>query len=139
MTAIDLNAGDLAWTIAFGDGPRDHALLKDLNLPPLGGGNRGTPLVTKTLLFMGQGSGNLAGGSSNLPVGSRPASPRVAPEARKLYALDKATGAVLWSMAPPLARPMAVPMTYLYEGRQFIVVAVGTGPSAELVAFALGS
>ena len=41
------------------------------------------------------------------------------PETRKLYAFDKATGAVLWATAPPIAGPMAAPMTYRYEGRQY--------------------
>src|SRR5258708_2602690 len=36
ITAIDLNKGDTAWMVANGDGPRNHPLLKDLNLPPLG-------------------------------------------------------------------------------------------------------
>ena len=35
---------------ANGDGPRNHPLLKDLHLPPLGIPNRPAPLVTKTLL-----------------------------------------------------------------------------------------
>ena len=35
---------------ANGDGPRNHPLLKDLNLPPLGIPNRPAPLLTKTLL-----------------------------------------------------------------------------------------
>ena len=39
-----------------GDGPRFHPLLKDLNLPPLGYPNRPAPLLTKTLLFLGEGS-----------------------------------------------------------------------------------
>ena len=38
-----------------GEGPRDHPLLKPLNLPPLGNPGRASPLVTKTLLFVGEG------------------------------------------------------------------------------------
>ena len=38
-----------------GDGPRDHPLLKPLNLPPLGHPGRSAPLATKTLLFVGEG------------------------------------------------------------------------------------
>ena len=41
--------------VANGDGPRDHPLLKPLNLPPLGHPGRSAPLATKTLLFVGEG------------------------------------------------------------------------------------
>ncbi len=30
-------------------------------------------------------------------------------------------------------------MTYLFQGKQYLVVAAGSGPSAELIAFTLGS
>ena len=139
VTAIDLHAGTLAWTTAIGDGPRKHPLLSDLNLPPLGGGARGNPLLTRTLLFIAPGTGNLAGPATSVPVGDRPLSPRPPPETRRFQALDKATGAVLWQMEPPLAGPMAVPMTYLHEGKQYIVMAIGAGAEAELVAYTLGS
>ena len=36
IVAIDLNRGEHVWTAVNGDGPRNHPLLKDLNLPPLG-------------------------------------------------------------------------------------------------------
>jgi quinoprotein glucose dehydrogenase len=137
VTAIDLHAGSLAWTAAIGDGPRNHPLLKDLNLPPLGGGARGNPLVTKTLLFIAQGTGNLVGPATNVPVGGRPPTPRQPPEPRYLHALDKATGEVLWKTSPPLAGPIAVPMTYSHGGKQYIVMAIGAGPEAELIAFSL--
>jgi len=39
--AIDLNKGDIVWTTANGDGPRNHPLLKPLNLPALGNPGRG--------------------------------------------------------------------------------------------------
>jgi hypothetical protein len=55
ITAIDLNTGTIAWMVANGDGPRDHPLLKPLNLPPLGNPGRSAPLATKTLLFVGEG------------------------------------------------------------------------------------
>ena len=47
--------------VANGDGPRDHPLLKDLHLPPLGVPNRPAPLLTKTLLFIGEGSDAVIG------------------------------------------------------------------------------
>ena len=54
MTAIDLGTGDHTWMQPMGDGERvrNHPLLRDLDLPPLGGdSSRAGPLVTKTLLI----------------------------------------------------------------------------------------
>lgn len=136
VTAIDLNKGDTKWVAAIGDGPRNHPLLKDLKLPPLGAAIRNAALVTKSLLFVAMGSGNLGGGPA-LPVGGRPLSkPEVEPT--KLRAYDKATGAPLWDFDAP-SRPLASPMTYSIQGKQYIVVAAGGGTSAELIAFSLGS
>ena len=136
VTAIDLNKGDTKWVAAIGDGPRNHPLLKDLNLPALGAPIRNAAMVTKTLLFVAMGAGNLGGGR-NLPIGGRPLS-KVEIEPTKLRVYDKATGAPLWDMDAP-ARPLASPMTYMFQGRQYIVVAGGGGTNAELIAFALGS
>ncbi len=136
VTAIDLNKGDTKWVAAIGDGPRNHPLLKELNLPPLGAPIRNAALVTRSLLFVAMGAGNLGGGG-NLPVGGRPLS-KVAGEPTKLRVYDKATGAALWDFDAP-SRPLASPMTYSYQGKQYIVVAAGSGTSAELIAFSLGS
>ena len=43
---------------------------------------------------------------------------------RKFRAFDKATGAVLWETELP-AGTTGAPMTYMFEGKQFIVVAIG--------------
>ena len=133
VTAIDLNRGDIKWASPTGDGPRDHPLLKDLNLPPLGAGLRAAALVTRSLLFVAMGPGNI-GAQNALPVGGRPLSPRRPPEPIKLHAFDKQTGAHLWEMATP-AGPLASPMTYLYQGTQYVVVAASGGLTAELTAF----
>lgn len=136
VTAIDLNKGDTKWVAAIGDGPRNHPLLKDLKLPALGAPIRNAALVTRSLLFVAMGAGNLGGGR-NLPVGERPLSkPEIEPTKLRVY--DKATGAPLWEF-DPRARPLASPMTYSYQGKQYIVVAAGSGPNAELIAFALGA
>ena len=130
VTALDLDSGTLAWMSAVGDGPRRHPLLAALDLPPLGMETRGNPLVTGALLFIAQGGGNLAAA----PGGAGPV-----PELRKLRAFDKATGAQLWEAVPPIPGPMAAPMTYMHQGRQYVVIAVGAGLNAGLVAYALGS
>ncbi|MFM8533202.1 MAG: hypothetical protein ACKOEC_06370 [Acidimicrobiia bacterium] len=134
VTAIDLSRGDTKWVTAIGDGPRNHPLLKDLDLPALGAPIRNAAMVTKTLLFVAMGAGNLGGGR-NIAVGGRPMS-KVEIEPTKFRAYDKATGAPLWDVDAP-GRPLASPMTYMFQGKQYIVVAAGSGTSAELVAYAL--
>lgn len=116
LVAIDLNAGEIAWKVPFGEGSdeiRTHPLLSRVDLPPRLGtlGNSG-PLVTKGgLVFLGGGE----------PY---------------LYAFDKATGAELWRGATPFPTN-ANPMTYrTRSGQQFVVIAAGRGSDAALVAFA---
>ncbi len=131
VTALDLHQGVQAWMVPVGEGPRRHPRLAALDLPPLGMQTRGNPLVTKTLLFIAQGGG---------PLGAPPpgrAGAAAPPETRKLRAFDKATGRELWAAEPPIPGAMASPMTYVYQGRQYVVVAAGGGVNAGLVAYAL--
>ena len=137
ITAIDLNKGDHVWMVPNGDGPRNHPLLKPLNLPRLGNPGRSAPLVTKTLLFVGEGDPIMSSLGSRL----RPEMPAsLAPGAggRKFRAFDKATGAILWETELP-AGTTGAPMTYMFEGKQYIVVAIGSreAHSAEHVALSL--
>jgi quinoprotein glucose dehydrogenase len=136
ITAIDLNKGDIVWTTANGDGPRDHPLLKGLNLPPLGNPGRGGVLATKTLLFAGEGDPVMVRAGSRL----RPEMPlSIAPGAggKKFKAFDKSTGAILWETELP-AGTTGAPMTYMFNGKQFIVVAVGgINTDPEFVALSL--
>ena len=127
ITAFNLNSGDQVWMAANGDGPRNHPLLKDLHLPPLGVPNRPAPLVTKTLLFIGEGSDAVIG------------TPQVAwGWGKKFRAYDKATGQVVWETELPSGTTGA-PMTYMHKGRQYIVVPIGAKDHpAEFVALALG-
>jgi len=112
LTAIDLNKGDILWKIANGDGPRFHPDLKDLNLPPLGQGGRVAPLVTKTLLFLGEGTND---GVVAAPPGYG---------GKMFRAYDKASGVVLWETELP-GGTSGAPMTYLFKDKQYIVVAIG--------------
>ena len=118
ITAIDLNEGDHAWMQPNGDGDRfrNHPRLRDLDLPPLGGEGRGGPVLTKTLLV----SALSAGGSDGGP---------------RLVARDKTTGAVVGSIDLP-SGAIGTPMTYLYEGKQYIALTIG-GDVPELIALAL--
>ncbi len=118
MTAIDMNRGARAWMTPLGDGDRIRNLpmLRDLDLPPLGGDGRGGPLLTKTLLI----SALTAGGTGSGP---------------RLVAYDKVTGEMVGSVDLP-GGALGTPMTYMLDGRQYIALTVG-GPVPELVAFRL--
>ena len=119
ITAIDLNTGDHAWMVPHGDGPREavsKAVGRDVG--PLGSGGGG-PLLTKSLLFVAQGAGGRgarAGGGANV-----------------LRAFDKATGKVVAAIELP-ATPSGTPMTYMADGKQYIVLATN---DSKLVALAL--
>ncbi len=124
ITAIDMDSGDHLWMVPNGDGPRDHPLLKDLDLPPLGQSGRAAPLLTRSFLFMGEGD---AVGLS-LPKFSG---------GNMFRAYDKTTGDVVWEIDLG-AGTTAPPITYMFEGRQYIVVAIGgVDHPAELVALAI--
>ncbi len=84
------------------------------NVPPTGYPSQAGLLVTKTLLFGGEGSGG------------RPI----------LHAYDKKTGDSLAEVPMP-GNQTGVPMTYVYQNRQFVVMAVNGQPAGQLVAFAL--
>ena len=118
MTAIDMNTGDHVWMTPLGNGDliRRHPMLRDLNLPPLGGDGRGGPLLTKTLLFSALSAGGSDGGA-------------------RLVAFDKATGEELGSVDLPRGA-IGTPMTYLVDGKQYIALTIG-GTPPELIAFAL--
>ena len=116
LVAVDLNAGEIAWRAPFGEGSRalrQHPLLRGVELPERLGtrGNSG-PMATK--------------GGLVFPGGGAP----------YLYAFDSATGAEIWRGATPFPTN-AIPTTYRGEsGRQFVVIATGSGAQAALVAFA---
>lgn len=124
ITAIDLNRGAQVWMTPNGDGPRDHPLLKPLNLPPLGSPGRSSPLVTKTLLFLGEGDPVMAATGSRVRP-EMPASLAPGYGGKKFRAFDKATGKILWETELP-AGVTGAPMTYLFEGKQYILAATGS-------------
>ena len=120
MTAIDMNTGDHAWMQPLGNGDRirNHPLLRDLDLPPLGGDSEDHgPLLTRTLLI----SALSAGGANDGP---------------QLVARDKATGEVLAAIDLPRGA-LGTPMTYMLDGRQYIALTIGGEPVPELIALAL--
>ena len=81
ITAIDLNRGEQVWMVPNAPGPRDHLALQALALPWLGTPGRPAPLLTKTLLFLGEGSRSFL---AMPPLGG----------GRMFRAFDKKTGTV---------------------------------------------
>ncbi len=134
VTAIDLTTGELAWTQAIGDGPRDHPALADLDLPPLGWPRRSFVLLTDNLLFVAQ-QGNWRLGPMN-EQGNAVLIENQHHDAF-LRALDPSDGRVLAEIPLP-GNASGSPMTCLVDGRQLIVLPIGGGQlPAELIALAL--
>jgi len=126
ITAINLDKGDFVWQIAHGETPdvvRNSALLKGMNIPRTGQitYNIGT-LVTKTLVIAGEGNVTT---TADHPRGAM------------LRAYDKATGKEVGAVYMP-APQTGSPMTYMLNGRQYIVIAVSGGPyTGEYIAYTL--
>ncbi len=115
LTALDLNRGEILWHVPFGDDARlrAHPALKGVPLPAkLGAAGVQGPMLTKTgLLFVGGGD-------------------------TALHAVDAKTGADVWSY-PFARRTGGNPMTYVVGGKQYVVIAAGSGAEAVLYAFSL--
>ena len=107
ITAIDLNTGEHLWWIPNGDTPeriRNHPRLQGIELPNTGQGSHATVLVTESLLMYGEGRGGEP----------------------HFHAVDKRTGERLGTIELP-APSSTAPMTFLHEGRQYIVVPIASG------------
>jgi quinoprotein glucose dehydrogenase len=105
ITAIDMNTGDHTWMRPNGPGPTDNPAFAPYGLGWLGTTGRTGPLLTKSLLFMGEGPHS--------------------PAARKvLRAYDKATGDMRGEAALP-DHTLGPPMTCMADGRQLIICGMG--------------
>ena len=114
ITAIDLNTGEHLWMTPTGETParvRNHPALAGLNIGATGSGQWAPILVTRTLLLYAASASN---------------------GAPQLVALDKTTGALLGKLEVGGLSRYGM-MTYLHEGRQYIVLQTG----ATLTALAL--
>jgi quinoprotein glucose dehydrogenase len=124
ISAISLDKGEVLWQIAHGDTPdnvRNHPALKGVNIPRTGQAGIIGTLVTKTLLIAGEAQATTAGH----------------PRGALLRAYDKATGKDAGAVLMP-AQQTGSPMTYMLNGKQYIVIAVGGGGyPGELIAFRL--
>ncbi len=116
ITAYDMNKGEIAWQVPNGGTPPNIKEALDklglTNVAPTGFPSQASFVVTKTLLIGGEGSGGRA----------------------LLHAYDKKTGENIVELAMPGSQT-GVPMSYMYQGRQFVVVAVAGRPAGQLVAF----
>ena len=116
LVAIDLNRGEIAWKVPFGDNPqlRSNPALKDVALPPrLGAAGAAGVILTKSGLILGGGNDNA------------------------LNAFDAKDGRELWRHVLP-REAGGTPVTYLdANGRQIVVIATGRGEDTALLAFAL--
>ena len=117
ITAIDLTSGDHLWWVPNADTPdsvKNHPELKGVKLGRTGVSARAPILLTKSLLLAGEGA-------NGKPL---------------LRAHDKATGKTIAEI--PLPAPVTgIPITYMQDGKQYVVMAVSGGGHWELVALAL--
>jgi quinoprotein glucose dehydrogenase len=118
VTAIDLTTGEHVWKIVNGDTPdsiKNHPLLEGVDIPATGKPTRSGMVLTKSLLLFGEGPGG----------------------APLLHAVDKATGATIAEIELP-ASATGMPMTYMVDGKQYIVMTVSDFQNgAKLIALAL--
>jgi quinoprotein glucose dehydrogenase len=115
LNAIDLNAGEIRWSIPFGEYPE----LTATGITGTGTDNYGGAIVTENGLLI------IAATTYD----------------NRIRAFDKLTGDLLWEAALPAAGN-ATPSTYMVDGRQYIVIAAGGGKNGApsggtYVAFAL--
>jgi quinoprotein glucose dehydrogenase len=125
IVGINLDRGDLMWSVPHGDTPdnvRNHPALRGVDIPKTGQqGNVGI-VVTKTLIIVGD---PLVTTTSDHPRGAM------------LRAYDKQTGRQVGAVYLPAAQSGS-PMTYMVDGKQYVVVAISGGNySGEYVAFSL--
>ena len=125
ISAINLDKGEIVWQITHGETPdviRNSPLLKGRDIPRTGQAGIVGTLVTKTLVISGD------------PQVTTTASH---PRGAMLRAYDKATGKEVGALYMP-APQSGSPMTYMLNGKQYIVVAVSGGPySGEYLGFRL--
>lgn len=100
LNAINLNTGEYAWKIPFGEYPA----LVSQGLKNTGSENYGGPVVTAGgVVFIGATSFD-----------------------KKFHVFDKATGELLWETTLPFAGN-GTPATYEIKGKQYVVIAAGGG------------
>jgi quinoprotein glucose dehydrogenase len=130
ITAYDMNTGDILWQKTHSSTPdeiKNNPALKGLNLPRLGQPGRTFVgvLTTKSLVIAGEGGVHTNAKGEQVAL---------------LRAYDKATGEDIPGEVNMPGKQTGSPMTYMYNGKQYIVVAVttnGANGGGELVAYSL--
>src|SRR6201999_4249018 len=124
VTALDLVKGTMLWQVPHGETPdaiKNHPLLKGVTIPRTGqSGILGT-LTTKTLVIVGDC------GLFTDEHGRKGA---------RLRAYDKATGQERGAVFMDKVQTGAA-MTYMHNGKQYLVCAQGGSFGADLVAYCL--
>jgi glucose dehydrogenase len=124
ITAYDMKTGDKRWWAPNGGFIRpakvDTGLFAGVSLLPMAGPGQAQVITTKSLLIYGTGRQGLGGGQGQA----------------RLFAVDKATGKQVGAVRIP-SRTTAVPMTFMHDGKQYIVFATGQGANTSLVALTL--
>tara|TARA_B110000858_G_scaffold3502_1_gene4073 strand:+ start:48225 stop:50162 length:1938 start_codon:yes stop_codon:yes gene_type:complete len=120
ITAIDMNSGDHVFQVVNADTPdriKNHPALQGVDIPRTGVPTRSGLVLTKTLLFAGEGVG----------LGARPI----------FRAYDKHSGEIVAEIDLPNIQS-GQPMTYEVDGKQYIAMFVsGNAGPTQLVALAL--
>jgi len=129
LSAVQMNTGERAWSLPVGETPeviRNNPRLAGLDVPNSGGAGFSIQMVAGDLLVQ----------TRALSEGTR----QIVPDAPLLlHGRDKRTGEILGSVELPAPGQYGM-MTYLHEGKQYIVVQIGsiqTGFPGSLVAYAL--
>ena len=125
LAAIDLDKGAIKWRVPHGETPdavRNSPLLKGMTIPRTGQSGSVGLVITKTLVILGD---------------SQFTTTESHPRGAMLRAYDKSSGKEVGAVFIP-APQSGSPMTYMANGKQYIVVAVSGGPySGEYISFAL--
>lgn len=137
LVAIDMNTGEHRWRVPLGIGPIDHPVVKSAGIKERLGNpyTKGWALVTRSLLFAVQSGVLVMPATSSAGFGRTYS---LAEQDTNLWAYDKKTGELLAEI-PVGSNASGAPMTYLVDGRQYIVFPVGGGRNLpeELVAVGL--
>lgn len=129
LTAYQMNSGDKAWSMAVGPTPdsiRNHPLLEGVDVPDTGGVGWSIQMVMDDLLVQTRAL-------SEGMVQFIPDAPLT------LNARDKFTGEIVGSVPLPAPGQYGM-MTYMHQGKQYIVVQIGSSRTdfpGSLVAFRL--
>lgn len=130
ITAYDMNTGEMLWQKAHGttaDNIRNNPALDGLDVDRLGSYGRifiGV-LTTDSLVIAGEGGVHTNDAGESVAL---------------LRAYDKASGEDIEGRIEMPARQTGSPMTYMHDGKQYIVLAVshsGANAGGELIAYAL--